>query len=92
MLRSFNARTRGQSVLEILEEEDFFMARRLPEGDDMDARRSFRVDEGHGDVCQEPQCDETLLSVREAIILEREGRTFEHPGSIDEVQPMILQV
>ena len=58
----------------------------------MDARRSLSVDEGNGDICQEPQGDEALLSVRKAIILEREGRTFEHPGSIDEVQTMVLQI
>lgn len=73
MFLSFRARTRRQSVLETLEEEDFFMARRLPKGDDMDARRSLRVNKGHGNVCQKPQCDEALLSVRKAIILEREG-------------------
>jgi hypothetical protein len=39
----------------------------------MDARRSLRVDKGHGNVCQKPQCHEALLSVRKAIILEREG-------------------
>jgi len=58
----------------------------------MDARRSLCMDEGNGDICQEPQCDEALLSVRKAIIPEREGRTFEHSGSIDEVQTMVLQV
>jgi hypothetical protein len=68
------------------------MALRLPKGDDMDARRSLRVDKGHGNVCQKPQCHEALLSVRKAIILEREGWTFEHRGSIDEVQTVVLQV
>ena len=58
----------------------------------MDARRSLGVDEGNGDICQEPQCEEALLSVRKAIILEREGGAFEHPGSIDEVQTMVPQV
>ena len=50
------------------------------------------MNEGDGDVVQKPQCYEALLSVRKAIILEREGWTFEHPGSIDEVQTVVLQL
>ena len=58
----------------------------------MDALRILGMDDGHGNVGQETQSDEALLSVRKAIILEREGRAFEHPGSIDEVQTVIFQV
>ena len=53
----------------------------------MDARRSLGVDKGNGNVCQEPQCDEALLSVRKAIILEREGRTLNTLGASTKSKP-----
>jgi hypothetical protein len=37
------ARTRGQSVLEILEEEDFFMSSRSAKRDHVDSGMRFRV-------------------------------------------------
>ena len=41
---------------------------------------------------EEAQGHETLLVVREAIILEGKGRPFKYSGCIDEVQTMLFQV
>src|SRR5204862_7806537 len=45
MSRSDMARTRAQSVLEVLEEDRLFMFRRFTKRDDSDLARCFRVDD-----------------------------------------------
>src|SRR5258708_29823619 len=90
--RSRMARTLGQSVLEVLEEDRFFISRRLPKGDHVNSRRLLGMHDRNGDSAKQSECYKTLLVVREAIILESEGRPFKYSGSIHEVQPMILQV
>jgi len=65
--------------LEVLEEDRFFISRRLSKRDHVDPRRRLS---GH----------ETLLVVREAIILEGESRPFKYSGCIHEVQTMLFQV
>src|SRR4029079_19594369 len=86
------ARTRGRSVLEVLEEDGFFISRRLSKRDHVDPRRRFGVNHGYDHSCEKTQGHETLLAVREAVILEGEGRPFKYSGCIDEVQTMIFQV
>ena len=58
----------------------------------MDTRRRLGVHDGNGDSTKQAKGDKTLIVVREAIILEREGRPFEYSGRIHEVQSMIFQV
>src|SRR4051812_2603114 len=82
----FIARTRGQSVLELFEEDCFFISRRLPKRDHMDPRRRLGMDDRNDHATEKTQRHETLFVVREAIILEREGGALKHSGRIDEVQ------
>ena len=92
MSRSRMARTRGKSVLEVLEEDRFFISRRLSKRDHMNLRRRLRVHDGNCDSSEQTECDKTLFVVREAIVLESESRPFEYSGCINEVEPMLLQV
>jgi hypothetical protein len=80
------ARTLGQSVLEFLEEDSFFMSRRLPKRDQVNSRRRLGVNDGNDHSSEKTQRHKALLVVREAIILESESRPFEYSGCIDEVQ------
>ena len=86
------ARTLDRSVLEVLEEDDLFISRRLSKRDHMDPRRRLSVDHGNDHSSEKAQGHKTLLVIREAIVLESKGRTLKYSGRIDEVQPMILQV
>src|SRR5262245_37994262 len=72
--RSRMARTRRQSVLEVLEEDLFFISRRLPKRDHVNSRRRFGMDDGNGDSTEQAERDKALFVVREAIILESESR------------------
>jgi len=56
--------------LEVLEEDGFFISRRLSKRDHVDPRRRFGVNQGDDHSRKEAQGHETLLVVREAIILE----------------------
>ena len=58
----------------------------------MNPRRRLGVQDGNGDSIEQAQRDKALFVVREAIVLESEGRPFENSGCIHEVQPMLLQV
>ena len=58
----------------------------------MNSRERLGMNDGNGDSTQQTQRHQTLLVVREAIILESKRRSFEYSGCIDEVQPMIFQV
>src|SRR6185369_2157476 len=90
--RSFMARTLGKSDLEVLEEDLFFISRRLSKRDHVNARRRLGVNDGNDYSSEESQGHEPLLAVCEAIVLESESRPFEYSGCIHEVQTMILQV
>src|SRR6185312_14143288 len=92
MSRSRMARIRGQSVLEILEEDRFFISRRLPKRDQVNLRRCFGMHDGYGDSSKQAERDKALFVVREAIVLESESRPLEYSGCVNEVQPMLLQV
>src|SRR4051812_1250876 len=92
MSRSRVARTRVQSVLETLEEDCFFISRRLPKRDHMNLRRRLGVHDGNGNSSEQTECDKAQFVVREAIVLKSESWPFEYAGCINEVQPMILQV
>src|SRR6185437_8883548 len=74
MSRSRMARIRGQSVLEILEEDRFFISRRLPKRDQVNLRRCFGMHDGYGDSSKQAKRDKALFVVREAIVLESESR------------------
>src|SRR5436190_6640162 len=86
------ARTLGKSDLEVLEEDRFFISRRLSKRDHVNARRRLGVNDGNDHSSEKSQRREPLLVVREAIVLEGESRSFEYSGCIYEVQTMILQI
>jgi hypothetical protein len=86
------ALTLGQSVLEVLEEDRFFMSGRLPKRDQMNSRRRLGVNDRNDHSSEKTQRHKALFVVSEAIILESEGRPFEYSGRIDEVQTMVFQV
>ena len=90
--RSRMAVTRGQSVLEIFEEDRFFISRRLPKRDHVNLRRRLSVHYGNSHSSEQTKRDKARFVVREAIVLESESWPFEHSGRIDEVQPVLLQV
>jgi len=86
------ARTRDRSVLEVLEEDRFFISRRLSKRDHVDPRRRLSVNHGNDHSSEKAQGHETMLVVREAIILEGESRPFKYSGCIREVQTVVFQV
>jgi hypothetical protein len=63
------ARTRDQSVLEVLEEKDFFIRSCPSERDDVNSMRRFGMNDRYRDTSQEAECHEPLLVVGEAVIL-----------------------
>src|SRR4051812_16014443 len=86
------ARTRSKSDLEVLEDDFFFISRRLSKRVHVNPRRRLGVDDGNHNSSEESQRHEPLLAVREAIVLESESRSLKYSGCIYEVQTMILQV
>ena len=55
MLRSGKARTRAQSVRDVLEVDLALTLGRLSHGDDVDVVALFRMNDGHGDLAKEAQ-------------------------------------
>jgi hypothetical protein len=86
------ALTRFQSVLEILEEEDFFMSSGSSKRDHVDAIRHFRVDNGNRDTTKKSQRNEALLAVREPVVFVRHGGSAEYSLCVRKVKPMISKV
>ena len=50
------------------------------------------MNDGHRSPSQQTKGDEPLLAVSEPVVLEREREAIEHQRSIDEVEPVSLQV
>jgi hypothetical protein len=86
------ARIRAQLVFEALEEDRFFMACRFSEGDDPNGLGCLGVNDGDRSAPKEPEPDEALLVVLEAVVFEREGDAFEHSRRVNEVEPVGFQV
>jgi len=86
------ARTRGQSVLEILEEEDFFMSSRPAKRDHVDSIVRFRVRDRDWNAVQKTQGHEPLLSIVEAVIFVRDCRAIEYALGVCEVKPVIPEI
>jgi len=82
----------AQSVLDLVEVDLRFTLRGFAEGDDADFMLGLRVNDGYRSPSQQTKGDEPLLAVREPVVLEREREAIEHERSIDEVEPMSLQV
>ena len=62
------ARTLGQSVLEILEEDDFFISGSLSKGNNVYARVGFGVYDGNRYATEEAERHESLFPICEAVI------------------------
>jgi len=86
------ARTRGQSVLEILEEEDFFMSSRAAKRDHMDSSMRFRVRDRDWNAIQKTQCHKPLFSIVEAVILIRDSGASKYALGVCEVKPVIPEI
>jgi hypothetical protein len=85
MSLSFIARTRAQSVLEVLEEDRLLMLIRLAKGDDMDPPWRFGVDDRYDNATQKPERYESLFGIFEAIVSVSKGRASEYLVGVDEV-------
>ena len=64
------ARTLGQSVLEILEEDDFFISGSLSKGNDVYARVGFGVHDGNRYTTEKAKRHESLFPICKAVIFE----------------------
>lgn len=53
---------------------------------------SLSVSDGYSYATKKSERDEALLSVVEPIILERQGCSFEHPGCVQKIKAMHLEV
>jgi hypothetical protein len=78
--------------LDFAEEAARFAAGSFAEGDDADFILGLCVCEGDWYTGQEPQGDEALLSVGEAIILVGERQPFKHAWCVEEVETMLLEI
>jgi hypothetical protein len=92
MSLSFIARTRGQSVLDVLEVDRLLMAGRLSEGDDADHIAGFGVHHRNDHTIEEPKRHEALLAIFEAVVLIGIGWTIEDFRSVGEVQAVLSKV
>jgi hypothetical protein len=63
---------RGQSVLDVLEEDDLFISGRLSEGDDMNTIRCLSMHQRNANAFQEAERDKALFIIPKPIILEGE--------------------
>jgi hypothetical protein len=78
--------------LDFVEEETRLATGCFAEGDDSDFIVGLGVCDGDWHTSQEPQGDEALFSVREAISFVGEGQAFEHARRIDEVEAVFLEI
>lgn len=85
-------RTRAQSVLDVVEEDRLLMFRGLAEGDDADFAACLRVHNGNDDALQHAKRNKALLRVGKTIVFVRKGRSSKDRWSVDEVQPVLLQI
>lgn len=53
---------------------------------------SLSVSDGYSYATEKSERDEALLSVVEPIILKRQGCSFEHPGCVQKIKAMHLEV
>src|SRR5712691_6482557 len=89
MSRSFMDLTRFQSVLEVLEEDAFFMSGCSPKRDHVNAFAGFQVHDRNGNPIQQTQGDETLLAIGKTIVFIGRRGPFEYAPGIGEVKPVI---
>jgi hypothetical protein len=82
----------AQSVLDLVEVDLRFTLRGFAEEGGADFMLGLRMNDGHRGTCQQTGRDEPLLPIAETIIFEGEGGAFEHARSIDEVDPVGLEV
>src|SRR5713226_2487797 len=92
MSRSFMDLMRFQSVLEVLEEDAFFMSGRSPKRDHVNAFAGFQVHDRNGNPVQQTQGDETLLTIGKAIVFVGRRGPFEYAPGIGEVKPVIPEI
>jgi hypothetical protein len=79
-------------VLDLGEEGRRFSCRGFSEGDDTYFFLELCVCDRDRYNVQQPQGDEAPLAVVEPLIFDRERQAREHPLSIDQVQPVSLEV
>jgi hypothetical protein len=84
--------TRRQSVLEVLEEDDFFISSRSPKRDHVNAFAGFQVHDRNGNPIQQTQGDETLLAIGKTIVFIGRRGPFEYAPGIGEVKPVIPEI
>jgi hypothetical protein len=86
------ARTRDQSALEFLEEEDFFMSSSPAERNNVNSVARFRVHDGYGNSLQQAQCHESLLSISKAVIFISDRAAFEYLPCIGEIESVVPEI
>jgi hypothetical protein len=86
------ALTRGQSVLDVLEEDDLLISGRLSEGDDMNAIKRLGMHQRHANAFQEAERDKALFIIAKPIVLERECRASKDFLRIDKIKAVLLEI
>jgi hypothetical protein len=92
MVRSVCARTRGQSVLEGFEEDDFFISRGLSKRNDVNTRAGLCVHDGNRYASQKAERHEPLFAVSKAIIFKCKRWPFKYSRCIDEIETVFFKV
>jgi hypothetical protein len=92
MSLSFKARTRLQSVLEVFEEDRFFISGGSSKRDDMNLLECLGVNDGNRHPSEEPERHEALLRIVESVVFECESWTLKYPQCINDVETMSFQI
>ena len=80
MSLSFIALTRGQSVLDIFEEDDLLIFGRLAKRDNVNVIGGFSVHDGDRSAVLQTNRNESLFIVIEPVVLEGKSQSLENPG------------
>ena len=83
---------RGQSVLDVLEEDELLISGRLSEGDDMDAIRCLGMHQRNANAFQETERDKALFLIPKPIVLEGERWASKDFLRINKVKAVILEI
>ena len=83
---------RGQSVLDVLEEDDLLISGRLSEGDDINAIRCLGMHQRNAHAFQETERDKALFLITKPVVLEGECWTSKDFLRISKVKAVILEI
>ena len=83
---------RGQSVLDVLEEDDLLISGRLSEGDDVNTIRRLGMHQRHANALEEAERHKTLFIITKSIVLKRERRASKDFLRIDKIKAVLPEI